>query len=111
MKKRLKFIIPVCLVILLLLACDQIFPVPIKKILENPRVYVGKQVTISGKVTDMFGLVFVKYFILQDETGEITVVTNRPMPAKGERIKVKGKVQDAFSIGNRQLIVLIEKGE
>jgi hypothetical protein len=88
--------------------CTSLFATPIKKILDNPRDYSGKAVTIAGEVTEAVGLVFVQYFVLKDNTGEITVVTTKPLPRKGSRITVKGKVRQAFSIGDDQLIVVVE---
>jgi hypothetical protein len=50
----------------------------------------------------------VKYFTIKDTTGELAVVTSRPLPKKGTHIKVRGRVEEAFSIGDKQLLVLIE---
>lgn len=91
--------------------CTAMFATPIKKILDNPRDYSGKNVTIRGEVTEVAGLVFVQYFVVRDNTGEITVITKRPLPRKGSEITVKGKVREAFSIGDRQFIVIVEKND
>jgi len=93
---------------LLLSGCSHLFSTPINKILENPRDYGGKTVTVVGEVTEVNSLVFLKYFVVKDNTGEITVITKRPLPREGEKITVKGKVQEAFSIGDKQLIVIVE---
>lgn len=85
--------------------------VPIKDILANPREYAGRSVTIDGEVTGMFSLFVVKYFTVYDGTGRINVVTERPLPAKGQRIRVTGKVNELFSLGTETLLVLIEDGE
>jgi len=90
-------------------ACSRIFPVKINTVLENPRDYADKQVTISGTVEETFSLVVVKYFVLRDETGSIPVITQGVMPVRGNEIKVTGTVQDAFSLGDQNLVVLIEK--
>lgn len=92
----------------LLLACNTIFATPIQKIIENPRDYSNKPVKISGEVAEAFGLIFVQYFVVRDKTGEIIVVTKRPLPKKGSKITIKGTVQEAFSIGDKQLIVILE---
>ncbi len=94
---------------LLLFRCNSLFTTPIKKIQENPRAYAGKTVTVSGEVTRVFSLFVVKYFVVRDKTGEITVVTEKPLPKVGTKIKVKGTVEEAFSIGDQQVIVLVEK--
>lgn len=89
--------------------CNYIYSVPIKKIIENPRKYEGETLIISGKVVDRMSLIFLNYFRLQDETGEIIVVTSRMLPALGDRVRVKGKVVEAFTIGNEQLLVFAEE--
>jgi len=99
----------VSLIILLFIGCGSLMATPIKKILDNPRDYSGKPVTISGEVTEIFSLVVIKYFVVKDRTGEIIVVTQKPLPKKGSKITAKGTVQEAFSIGDQQLIVIMEK--
>ena len=104
-----KTILMILLFSLLLCNCNGLFTTPISKILENPRNYTGKTVTVSGEVTRIFSLVFVKYFVIKDKTGEITIVTEKPLPKIGTKMKVKGTVEEAFSIGDQQLIVVFEK--
>ena len=96
---------------LILFGCSGLFSTPIGKILADPRAYAGKTVTVSGEVTQIFSLVFIKYFRLRDETGEIIIVTDKPLPKVGTKIKVKGTAQEAFSIGDQQLIVIVEQGK
>lgn len=78
---------------------------------SHPRDYAGKEVTISGEVTETFSLFVVKYFVVRDNSGEISVVTDRPLPAKGQKIKVKGSVKEAFSLGTKTALVLMETTE
>lgn len=98
----------IALLLVPLTACDLITITPIKNILENPRQFSGKDLQIKGQVVEIFSFIVVKYFVVQDKTGEIAVVTHKPLPKKGETIKVKGKVEEAFSIADQQLIVLVE---
>lgn len=98
-----------CLVLLLSAGCSSLMATPIKKIIDNPRDYSAKPVTISGEVTEIFSLFVIKYFVVKDSSGEIIVVTQKPLPAKGSKITVKGNVQEAFSLGDQQLIVIMEK--
>ncbi|MEW6003650.1 MAG: hypothetical protein AB1638_13530 [Nitrospirota bacterium] len=86
-----------------------VYSVPIKTIIDNPRMYEGKSLIISGKVLDRVSLIFLKYFRLQDKTGEIIVVTSRTLPALGDKVRVKGKVVEAFTIGDEQLLVFLEE--
>ena len=96
---------------LILSGCGNLFSTPIGKILADPRAYAGKTVTVSGEVTQVFSFIFIKYFKLKDKTGEIVVVTDKPLPKVGTEIKVKGTVQEAFSIGDQQLIVIAEQSK
>ncbi|MBN1663575.1 MAG: hypothetical protein JW943_08245 [Deltaproteobacteria bacterium] len=77
-------------------------------ILKNPRNYEGTSVTIEGQVIDPISLLIVKYYKVKDNTGEIIVTTRRLLPTAGEKIRVKGTIDSAFSIGPEQLLVLIE---
>ena len=92
----------------ILAGCAGMFATPIEKILKNPRDYSGKTVTVSGKVTEATGLIFMQYFVVKDKTGEITVITKRPLPRENTKITVKGQVDAAFSLGDKQLIVIVE---
>jgi hypothetical protein len=91
-----------------LYSCGLFGSTQIGDIITNPRKYSGSEVTVSGEVTEVFSIVFMKYFIIRDKTGEITVITERPLPAKGEAIKVTGTVKEAFSLGSRTLLVIVE---
>jgi len=92
---------------LLLTACAPV--TPIKEITDHPRDYADKSVTVQGEVKGIFSLIFVKYFTLDDGTGSITVVTERPLPAKGEKLKVKGTVKEAFSLGDQSMTLIMEE--
>lgn len=111
MEQRLRMLIAVGLFLATLAACSPFVATPIQQIQSNPRQYADKRVRISGTVTETFSLLVLKYFILNDGTGEMYVVTRKTMPAKGEKVKVTGTVRDAFSLGDMQLLVLLEDGE
>ena len=90
------------------IACSGVFSTPISKIVDNPRDYEGKMVTVSGEVTEIFALFVLKYFVVDDGTGTITVITQKPLPRKGTKIRVKGEVKEMFSLGDTQALVIIE---
>ena len=99
-----------CLLAVTLVSCG-IGTTKIGDIVSHPRDYADKEVTISGEVTEIFSLFVVKYFIVRDNSGEISVISEKPLPAKGENIKVKGIVKEAFSIGTKTALVLVEASE
>jgi len=94
------------LVLLCLTACSR---VTIHDLLENPRQYDDKVVTISGTVTDRTSVLVTNYFTLKDQTGEIRVFTDRPMPSVGSTVEVKGHVKQVFAVGSSQLVVFEEE--
>jgi hypothetical protein len=96
-------------VLSVLCQCSGMMSTKIGDIRNNPRRYADKEVTLSGTVTSSFSLVVLKYFTLGDGTGDIPVVTQRPLPKEGERVTVKGTVREAFSIGSESLLVIVEK--
>jgi hypothetical protein len=106
MKRTFTYLV-VPLVLFLLSQCSM--STKIADIRNNPRQYTDKEVTVSGEVTGTFSLVVIKYFILRDNTGEITIVTQRPLPKEAERLKVRGVVREAFSIGSESLLVIVEE--
>ena len=99
------------LAVTLIAGCGSLMATPIKNILDNPRDYSDRTVRVTGEVTDTFSLFVIKYFMVKDSSGEITVVTTRPLPQRGSKITVKGTVHEAFSLGNTQLIVIVEPEE
>lgn len=94
-------------VILALAACSP--ATDIGSIVDNPRNYAERTVTVSGDVQDTFGLGAFKYYTLSDGSGSIRVMTERPLPKKGEHIRVTGKVQEAFTFGTQTSVVLVEE--
>ena len=89
---------------------SQIHPTSIGKIVNNPKVYIGKEVTIEGEVTDrtaFFGVL--KFYKVRDKTGEITVVTKKSLPDLKSNMSVKGSIEDSFSLGDQKLVVLEEE--
>jgi hypothetical protein len=82
---------------------------PIADILNNPRDFEGKSLTISGEVTGGSNLLVFKYYSLRDETGEIRVITERLVPSSGARIKVHGRVEQAFQLGEVKVVVFREE--
>jgi hypothetical protein len=82
----------------------------IEKILSNPKAYEGKVVTIEGEVTDRTSFfVIVKFYKIKDNTGEIIVVTKKALPEARSKVLVKGKIDEAFPIGDQKLLVFVEE--
>jgi len=93
---------------ILLLACSAAGPTKIKQILDDPREHDGREVTIEGQVQTSANLVLFKYFVVKDETAEIIVITSEPVPTRGERLRVHGRVNQAFAFQGKSLTVVME---
>jgi len=74
-------------------------------------VIIPKKRLPFPEVTEIFSLFVIKYFVVQDKTGKIAVVSDNLLPRKGTAVRVTGTVREAFSIGDQQLLVLVEGGE
>jgi len=89
---------------------SRVQPTRIEKILKNPNEYGGKVVTLEGEVTDRTSFfVVLKFFKLKDKTGEITVVTKKSLPNVKSKVLVKGRIDEAFPIGDQKLMVFVEE--
>jgi len=73
---------------------------------RHPGRYQDHTVTVSGVVTSSWGLPLVpfRFYKVDDGTGEVTVLSQGlRMPAKGERVRVKGRVEEVAVYGGRAL--------
>ena len=117
MKSRPLLLSLLVLVLFSLASCERVSG-PIKKltatkikdILDHPRNYEKKEVTIYGTVTDAVSLLVFKYFEIEDDTGRIKVMTSRMLPQKGEKLQVKGTLV-SIEVGPERWLVLREKTE
>jgi hypothetical protein len=73
---------------------------------RHPGRYQDHTVTVNGVVTSSWGLPLVpfRFYKVDDGTGEVTVLSEGTrMPAKGERVRVKGRVEQVAQLGGRAL--------
>lgn len=93
----------------LLAACSLLTGASVKEILDNPAQYEGKSVTVTGEVVEAANLIVIKYYKLDDGTGQIVVVTKGAVPRRGAKATATGAVHQAFSIGDESLTVIVEE--
>jgi hypothetical protein len=79
----------------------------IKDILDHPRDYENKEVTVSGTVTNVVSLLVIKYYELQDDSGSIKVITDRLLPGRGEKLRVSGRMA-VVEVGTERWVLLRE---
>src|SRR3989440_10119894 len=73
---------------------------------RRPVRYQDRTVSVSGVVTSSWGVPLVpfRFYKVDDGTGEVTVLSQSSrMPAKGEHVRVKGRVQDVAVLGGRPM--------
>jgi hypothetical protein len=73
---------------------------------RHPGRYQDRTVSVSGVVTNSWGLPLVpfRFYRVDDGTGQVTVLSQGTrLPAAGERVRVKGRVEDVAVIGGRPL--------
>jgi hypothetical protein len=72
----------------------------------HPARYHDRTVSVAGVVTTSWGLPLVpfRFYKVDDGTGEVTVLSSSSrMPATGERVRVRGRVEDVAIVGGRPL--------
>ena len=73
---------------------------------RQPGRYQDRTVSVSGVVTTSWGIPLLPFrlYKVDDGTGEVTVVSESSrMPAVGEHVRVKGRVQELAVLGGRPL--------
>src|SRR6476620_4551450 len=71
---------------------------------RHPARYQDRTVSVNGVVTSSWGVPLVpfRFYKVDDGTGEVTVISQGlRMPARGERVRVKGRVEDVAILGGR----------
>jgi hypothetical protein len=73
---------------------------------RHPGRYQDHTVTVNGVVTTSWGLPLVpfRFYKVDDGTGEVTILSESSrMPARGERVRVRGRVEQVAQLGGRSL--------
>jgi hypothetical protein len=89
---------------------SQVHPTSIQKIVNNPGDYTGKELAIEGEITDrtsFFGNL--KFYKLKDKSGDVIVITRKSLPEVRSSAIVKGRIDDAFALGDQKLVVFREE--
>jgi hypothetical protein len=95
---------------LFLTACGAVYgltPTKIKDVLDHPRDFENKQITLSGTVTNAVSLLVIKYYEIQDGSGSIRVMTDKLLPARGEKLSVTGRLT-VIELGTERWVILRE---
>ena len=86
--------------------------VKIAQLKDQPDRYDDKKVSVTGVVTSSWGIPLVPFqlYNVDDGTGEITVVSRSSRaPSKGNRVRVKGRVNEFAQFGGRSIGLHIQE--
>lgn len=108
-----QMVLSVFLAALLLSGCDYLpfGQTPVREIVAAPAQFEGKEVRIRGKVKDVtkVPLIDLSMYIVDDGSGEITVMAQDKLPAMGDTVNVKGVVESAAIIGGQSIGLRIKE--
>ncbi len=83
--------------------------VEIESLISNAWEYDGEIVKITGYVSGSSNLGFVKFYRIEDQSGEsIWVNTEHAVPNDGLLIKVTGRFKQLYKVGEMEMPVIIE---
>jgi hypothetical protein len=89
----------------LLGGCNRINATPINEIVTSPANFDGKEVMLHGvaKEPTRLPLFNMKSYVLKDDSGEITILTEADLPKTDEELSVKVKVANLAIINGEPL--------
>lgn len=77
----------------------------IKEITESPANFDGKEVKLKGKVKSVtkVALLDIKLYVLDDGTGQVTVIPADNLPGENETVAFSGVVENVAIVGGQSL--------
>ena len=86
---------------------------PLKEIVASPAQFEGKEVRIRGRVKDIvkIPLIDLKMYVVDDGSGEVTVIAQDRLPAVNDTVNVTGVVESAAIVGGQSIGLRIKEME
>jgi hypothetical protein len=108
MFKRTSVVLSICILGLLLTACDRLSIADIK---ADPGKYQDKEVTVAGKVTSLsIGALNMGLYEIDDGTGKLYVLSSsRGAPSKDATVGVKGTILPTFTFLGRNYATVLKE--
>lgn len=105
MKNRFAQIVGAAVIGIMLGSCGAINPTPINEINTSAANFDGKEVMLHGVAKDptRIPLFSTKAYVLKDDSGEITILTEADLPKMNEKITVRVKVANIAIINGESL--------
>lgn len=78
----------------------------------HPGRYADRTIEVEGTVTTSWGVPLMPFTVykIDDGTGELTIVgRGSRVPARGTRVRVKGRLNDFATVGGRSIGLHIEE--
>jgi hypothetical protein len=72
----------------------------INQVLADPSRYSNREVQLSGAVVDSYSLANQGAYRIDDNTGQLWVLSDKGTPRKGARVTVKGTIREGFNLGS-----------
>ena len=107
--RRISFLLLLLVGTFLFTACPE--RTSISKVLSDPAKYRNKEVGITGRVTDAYGVLDMGAYEIDDGTGKIWVVTRRGVPSRGSQVGAKGRIYTGFNLGGRSFGTVLEESD
>ncbi len=84
---------------------------PLKEIVAAPAQFEGKEVRIRGKVKDVtkIPLIDLSMYVVDDGSGEVTVIAQDKLPAVNDTVNVTGVVESAAIVGGQSIGLRIKE--
>jgi hypothetical protein len=102
----MKPLAPVLAALILLAGCGS---VKIRQLVNNPSKYQGRTVRLAGEVTRSTGLIVAGVYEVDDGTGKINILSNKPVPRKGARVAVTGRMQSGINVLGKSIGTVIQE--
>jgi hypothetical protein len=85
----------------------------ISELNADPGKYNDREVTVKGKVTQVFAIpIFAQGVVkIDDGSGDLWVKPYNRVPAEGQEITVKGKVKIGLTLANRDFGVIVVESD
>jgi hypothetical protein len=72
----------------------------VNQILADPARYRDREVRVAGSVAESYSFASRGAYRIDDESGQLWVVSDRGVPRKGARVTVKGMIREGFNLGS-----------
>ncbi len=72
----------------------------VNDVMADPSRYADKNISLKGDVVESYSVAGHGFYRIEDPTGKLWVFSNKGVPRRGARVKVKGRVYDGFDISS-----------